>query len=121
MIQQTTKLVEDSSKQYCKKVGKNLANPNSGSKTYFSPINKLLNTKKAPKVPPLIENDTFVQDFSAKAEIFNEYFVQQCTTIDTGRSVNFDDLPTVPFIKKFDISDEKILTIMRSSIANKAL
>ena len=74
---------------------------------------------KAPTIPPLIENGTFVQDFSAKA-IFNEYFVDQCTTTDTDTSVNFHELPTVPFITKFDIPDEKILTSTRSLNANKA-
>ena len=55
MIQQATELVEASRKQYFKKIGKNLANPNNGSKTYYSLINKLLNKVKAPTIPPLIE------------------------------------------------------------------
>ena len=108
MIQQTTKLVEESRKQHFKRIDSSLSNPHNGATTYCYLMNKLLNKVKAPAIPSLIENFTFMQDFTAKADIFNAYFIQQCTTIDTGILVNFDDLPTVLIITKFDISDEKI-------------
>ncbi len=34
--------------------------------------------------PSLLENDIFVLDFSAKAQIFNDYFVPQCKSLDTA-------------------------------------
>ena len=47
-------------------------------------------------------------------EIFNDYFILQCTVIDTGSAVP-DDVPFhVPPLSNFHISDETILRIIRS-------
>ena len=62
----------------------------------------------------------FITDFTERAQIFNDYFLLQCTTIDTGSVVP----PYVPapssLISDFPISDEEILNIIRSSNPNKA-
>ena len=71
-------------------------------------------------VPPLLENGLFITDFTEKARIFNDYFLLQCTTIDTGSVIP----PYVPapfsLLSDFPISDEKILNIIRSLNPNKA-
>ena len=71
-------------------------------------------------IPPLLENDIFVLDFTAKAEIFNEYFIQQCTTIDTGSAVPKSVIPIAPPLNELTISEEKILKIIRLLNPNKA-
>ena len=79
----------------------------------------MLNKAKIPEIPPLLENDVFVLDFASKAEIFNDYFILQCTTLDTGSDVPHD-LPTnCSKLTEFSISDEKILTISAISIQKK--
>ena len=75
------------------KVGRTLSNPSTGSKLYWSLVNKMLNKAKIPEIPPLLENDVFVLDFASKAQIFNDYFILQCTILDTGSDVPHD-LPT---------------------------
>ena len=71
-------------------------------------------------MPPLLENGLFVSDASEKTQIFNDYFLLQGTTIDTGSVIP----PTVPIptslISDFPISDEKTLNIIRSLNTNKA-
>ena len=94
--------------------------PETGRKIYWSLINKILNKAKIPIIPPLLENDIFVLDFTAKAEIFNDYFIQQCTTIDTGSELPPPSVPNTTLLTGFSISDEKILNIMRSLNPNKA-
>ena len=75
---------------------------------------------KIPIIPPILENELFVTDFAEKAQIFNDYFIRKCTTLDTG-SVILHDLPIpVALISEFSISDEKILDIIRSLNPNKA-
>ena len=59
-------------------------------------------------------------DFTAKAEIFNDYFIQQCTTIDTGSELPPTSVPNTSLLTGFSISDEKILNIIRSLNPNKA-
>ena len=58
-------------------------------------------------------------DFESKAQIFNDYFVLQCTTIDTGSEVRGQLLSNAPPLTEFATSEEKILNIIRSLNPNK--
>ena len=120
MISQGSKLIEDAKDKYFTKIGRTLSNPDTGKKLYWSLINKILNKAKIPIIPPLLENDVFVLDFTAKAEIFNDYFIQQCTTINTGSELPPILVPNAPLLTDVSISDEKILNIIRSLNPNKA-
>ena len=84
MISQGSKLTEAAKDRYFNKIGKKLSRPDNRIKTYWSLINNIQNKVKMPIIPPLLENDIFILDFTAKAEIFNAYFIQQYTAIDTG-------------------------------------
>ena len=59
-------------------------------------------------------------EFTAKAGIFNDYFIQQCTTIDTGSELPPPSVPNTSLLTGFSMSDEKILNIIRSLNPNKA-
>ena len=71
-------------------------------------------------IPPLLENGLFVTDFAEKAQIFNDYFILQCTTIDTGSEIPQETQVTTTLITDFVIPEEKILNIIRSLNPNKA-
>ena len=64
--------VEDAKQKYFAKIGRTLLNPSTGSKLYWSLVNKMLNKAKIPEIPPLIENGVFVLDFASKTQIFND-------------------------------------------------
>ena len=120
MISEGGKLIEDAKRSYLLKAGKSLANPATSRKTYWSLINTVLKKAKVPIIPPLLENGLFITDFTEKAHIFNEYFILQCTTINTGSELPEDALAPSSMISDFPISDEKILSIIRSLNPNKA-
>ena len=40
-----------------------------------------VNGKKTPIIPPLLVNNNLISDFREKANIFNDFFVQQCQAI----------------------------------------
>ena len=120
MISQGSKLIEEAKDRYFMKIGRALSNRATGKKLYWTLINKTLNIAKIPIIPPLLENDIFVMDFLTKAEILNEYFIQQCTTIDTGSELPPFLEPNVPLFTYFSISDERILSIIISLDSNKA-
>ena len=120
MISQGAKLIEDAKSRYFMKIGETLSDAKTGRKMYWSLINKILNKAKIPLIPPLLENDVFVLDFEAKADIFNDHFFQQCTTIDTGSEIPQSVVLNGPFLTDFPISDEKILKIIRSLNPKKA-
>ena len=120
MILQSSKIIEEAKSQYFKKIGRTLSNSKTSQKTYWSLINKIMNKAKIPVIPPLLEKDIFVLDFESKAQIFNDYFVGQCTTIDTGSEVPSQLVYSAPPLTEFQISEEKILSIIRSLNPNKA-
>ena len=120
MICEGAKMIEDAKKNYLRKAGQSLANPGTSGKTYWTLINTLLNKAKIPIIPPLLENGLFVTDFTEKAQIFNDYFILQCTTIDTGSEIPHDTQGSSTLISDFVISEVKILNIIRSLNPNKA-
>ena len=120
MITEGSKLIEDAKRNYFLKVGNTLANPGTSSRTYWSLINTVLNKAKVPIIPPLLENGLFVTDFTEKAQIFNDYFILQCTTIDTGSEVPQHIPVATTLINDFVIPDEKILNIIQSLNSHKA-
>ena len=120
MIAEGARLIEEAKRNYFFKAAKTLANPGTSSKTYWTLINTVLNKAKIPMIPPLLENGLFVTDFTEKAQIFNDFFILQCTTIDTGSEIPQDIPVTTTVISDFAISDEKILNILRSLNPNKA-
>ena len=120
MIYDGAKMVEDAKQNYLRKTGQALANPGTSRKTYLSLINTLRNKAKIPIIPPLLENGLFITDFTEKAQLFNDYFILQCTTIDTGSEVPQQIPVPTSLINDFNISEEKILNIIRSLNPNKA-
>ena len=120
MISDGAKMIEDAKQNYLHKTGQTLASPGTSRKAYWSLINTLLNEAKIPIIPPLLENGLFITDFTEKAQLFNDYFILQCTTIDTGSELP-QHIPTpTSLINEFNISEEKILNIIRSLNPNKA-
>ena len=83
-------------------------------------INTVLNKAKIPIIPPLLENGLFISNIAEKAQLFNDYFILQCTTIDTGNEIPLETQRNHILINDFVISDEKILKIIRSLNPNKA-
>ena len=120
MVAEGTKMIEDAKQNYLRKTGQTLANPGTSRKTYWTLINTVLNKAKIPIIPPLLENGLFITDFTEKAQLFNDYFILQCTTIDTGSEIPQDPPEKSTLIEDFCISEEKILKIIRSLNPNKA-
>ena len=120
MIAQGSKLVEDAKHKHFTNVGRTLSDPSTGTKKYWCLINKILNKARIPKIPPLLENDIFVLDFSSKAQIFDDYLILQCTTLDTGSEIPSDLPVTASQLREFVISEEKILRIIGNLNPNKA-
>ncbi len=97
-----------------------MADPNQGSKTYWSILNRIINKKSTVNIPPLLENGLLVTNFETKATIFNGYFVSQ-----TFETTTTSTLPTFlqsgsSLLGSFDIDDGKVLKLMRSLDSKKA-
>ena len=106
---------------YFASLGRKLSNPGIGIKTYWFTLNKIVNKKKVTNILPLLENGLFVTNFQNKAEIFNNYFVQQCSL-----NMNNSILPRSymtrcnNLLETIEIDANKVLKIIRSLDCNKA-
>ena len=118
MIQQTTlqgtRRIEEAKQKYFLKIGQKLSRADTGNKMYWSLIIRVMKNTKIPLIPRLLENGRFVLDFESKAQIFNDYFILQCTTLDPGSEILNATPLYVPVLTGLQISDEKILGVIRS-------
>ena len=55
--------------------------PASQKKSYWKIVNKVMNRCKAPKIPPILLNHSFVTNCQMKCNIFAKYFSEQCKLI----------------------------------------
>ena len=83
-----------------------MANPETCSKTYWSSV---WHKAKVPLIPPILENGIFITDFTEKAQLFNDYFINQCTKIGTDDELPGDSPVKAPLIYDFIISEDRIL------------
>ena len=88
MISQSSKLTEDAKARYLEKVGKMLGHCATGIKPYWLLLKSVLNKTRVPNIKPLLENNKFVPDFTAKPKIFNGTFAMQCSTNDNSSTIN---------------------------------
>ena len=63
-----------------------------------------VNETKIPLIPPLLVGNQLVTDFLVKSNLFDDYFSQQCTTVDNDNyippNITFateEKLPTLEF------------------------
>ena len=78
-----------------------LDNPATAPKTYWSIINRLLNNKKIPIIPPVLFEGKLISNFEKKAELFNNHFASQCSLVENAS--------TLPNLNIKPMNDEIIL------------
>ena len=74
-----------------------------------------------PIIPPLLVSNEVMTEFEAKANIFNKYFVSQCTTIKNNSVLpgTLNHL-TDDKISSFNISSEAFFQLIKNLDPNKA-
>ena len=113
--------IEESKEKYYTKLSSRLADPLTSPKTYWSILKTFLNNKKIPCIPPLFHENKFVTDFKEKAELFNHFFVNQCSLL-SNNSVLPTDLPqlTNKCLDSIHFSSSDIAKIISHLDPNKA-
>ena len=89
--------------------------------SYISKCKNDYFTRKVSNIPPLLINDKQITELEAKANIFNEYFASQCTTINNNSvlSSTFNHLNDDK-LSSFNISSEVIFQLIKNLDPNKA-
>ena len=71
------------------RISKKIMDPMKSLKTFWSLLKTLLNNKKIPCIPPLLQDNKYVTDFKKKAELFNLMFAKQCSIIYNSSELKF--------------------------------
>ena len=78
------------------------------------------NSKKNPLIPPLLINDKFVTDIKTKANILNNLFLGQCTSLKNDSAFPTSQrFLSLSRLHPLDFSLDEILKIIRSLDVNK--
>ena len=77
-------LIEESKNQYYTHLSHKLLDPKTNQKSYWSISKTFLNIKKIPCISPILHQGKFVTDFKEKANIFNNFFVSQCSIVSSN-------------------------------------
>ena len=98
--------IEESKEKYYTKLSNRLADPLTSPKTYWSILKTFLNNKKIPCIPALFHENKFFTDFKEKAELFNHFFVNQCSlpqlTSKCLDSIHFSSSDIIKIISRLD-------------------
>lgn len=114
-----TALITYGKARYTTKTSIKLDNPYTVPKTYWSIINRFLNTKKIPILQSILANGKLISDFQKKTYLFNNQFTSQCTPIkNTSRLPNFQ-YKTGKRLTSIEINNTDILLIIKNLHVDK--
>ena len=113
--------VNSSKLKYHERLALNLNDPKTAPKTYWKILKAFVNGTKIPLIPPLLVGNQLVTEFLVKANLFNDYFSQQCTTVDNDSFIP----PNITFATEQKLSTlefytDDIVKIIKTLDPNKA-
>ena len=76
--------------------------------------------KKCSNIPPLLEDNKFVTNFSSKASIFNTYFAEQCTPLPIDSILPDINYKTENKLYNIQITHGQIIAIISKLNSKKA-
>ena len=114
------KAVETSKLNYSKNLGNKVIDPSISQKSYWKIINRVMNKCRAPKIPPLLVNNTFILNCSEKAKLFCDFYSKQCTPITTSSLLPPLNLLTDKKIDPISIQHNEIISLIRNLNPNTA-
>ena len=121
IVQNTTnKLIREAKQLYYEKLGDKLSDPQTGHKQFWNAFKTITNKKKYTNIPPIIENDAYISNFRQKANLFNDYFADQCKLFENGSTLPEVTYKTNESIYHINITVDHIVDIISKMSSNKA-
>ena len=121
IAQDISNAVNSSKLKYHEHLPLNLNDPTAAPKIYWKILKIFVNETKIPLIPPLLVGNQLVTDFLVKANLFNNSFSQQCTTVDNDSSIP----PNITFsteqkLSTLEFCTDDIVKIIKPKDPNKA-
>ena len=121
LITEINDLITSTKDLHYNNLAKRLNNPLLQAKTYWSILKIFYNDKKIPIFPPLLIDDKFVTDIQTKANIFDKFFVDQCTPLKNGSVLPKSQIfLTQSRISTLHFDEEELIKIIRNLNVHKA-
>ena len=117
---ETNRIIKKAKNKYFLNLGEKLSSYGTGSKSFWTTFQRLVNMKKITNIPPLAEGNKTISDFWQKTNIFNDYFCNQCSLNYTSSTLPPLRLNTVSLLFNINTSEEKISRIILSLSSKKA-
>ena len=100
------------SDKYHERLAVKLSDPKTAPKTQLSILKTFVNGSKIPLILPLVVNSEFVADFLAKANLFNDFFREQCGLITNDNSLpNNQTIETATRLSGIKIDTDTIIKL----------
>ena len=83
-------------------------------------MNKFLQKKNIPLIPPILSNATFITNVYEKVMLYNSFFANQCSPINNTNALPPFECNVNSKIDNVIFTEHDILSIIRSLNSNKA-
>ena len=113
-------LITESKSRYFANLSRKLVDPLTSPKSYWSTLNRFTGRGKLPVIPPLNVNGELVTDFTRKANLFNDFFAEQCSTLNNDSTLPEFSFLTQHRISEVELSSQRISKIISDLNPNKA-
>ena len=113
-------LVNTEKENYLKKLGSEVSDPRTSCIKYWTCLKRLLNKNNASIIPSILKDGLFVTDIKEKCSLFNTYFKNQCTVVDTSSILPFFEKTTNLVFNNIQINPENILILIKKIKTKKA-
>ena len=97
-----------------------LSDPNTEQKHFWTAYKKIINKKVNTNIPPIIDNGVYISNCKQKADIFNQYFANQCTVNDNGSILLNFISKTNALLSHVSVTRSQIVNIINNFNSNKA-
>ena len=116
----TNKLIKEAKLAYYTNLGNKLSDHAIWHKQFWTAYKKIADKKRNTNIPPIIDNDIYISNSEKKADIFNEYFANQCTINDNGSVLPRFVSKTDELLTHVSVRREQIISIINHFSPNKA-
>ena len=108
-----TKSISEANEKYISQLSQKIIDLSTEPKTYWKIINRFVNNKNIPIIPPLLVNNKIISNFFEKANLFNNFFASQSTPLENNSFLPLFCLKTDEFLLPLEISEATIFAIIK--------
>ena len=107
-----TKIILEAKEECISQLIEKLIDLSTEPKTCWKVINRFVNNKQTPVIPPLLVNNKIISNFSKKAYLFNKLFASQCTPMENNSSLPPFCLKTEKSLSSLEINETDIFAFI---------